>query len=139
DAARADLLLDTELARVAEPASTNGDARVFRLTRDSLQKAFTSGMALQDVDDWLIVRSGAGLSPAARLLAAPDAATAFQLERCLVLHAPTADAADGLMQLPATRALIRARLGPTALLVDDENVPALREQVALIGQTLAGP
>jgi hypothetical protein len=43
------------------------------------------------------------------------------------------------MQLPATRSLIRARLGPTALLVADEDVAALHEQVGLIGQTVTGP
>ena len=136
DAARADLLLDTELARIAEPAPVDGNSRVFRLTRESLQRVLKSGLSLQDVDGWLATRSGAGLSPAAKLLAAPDASTTFLLERCLVLHAPTPEAADGLLQLPATRDLIRARLGPTALLVADDDVPALRDQIGNLGQTL---
>jgi hypothetical protein len=139
DAGRADLLLDTELVRVAEPARPSGDARVFRLTRESLQKALKSGLSFQDIDDWLATRSGFGLSAAAKLLAAAEAATEFRLERNLVLYAPTAEAADGLTQLPATRDLIRARLGPTAMLVADDDVAALQEQIRQLSQVVEGP
>lgn len=141
DAARADLLLDSELGRVAEPANSNGDAgsRVYRLTRATLRRALENGWSLPDLDDWLTQRAGVRLSPAARLLAVPDASTSFQLERCLVLHAPTDALADGLMQWAGTRDLIRTRLGPTALLVAEEDVPRLREQMTVLQQALQAP
>jgi hypothetical protein len=45
--------------------------------------------------------------------------------------------ADGLMQWPQTRELIAERLGPTALVVAEENVERLRERLRDAGITLA--
>src|SRR5262249_12936755 len=117
EAQRADLLLDTELARIAEPANTNGDTatRTYRLTRASLRRALDSGFSITELNDWLLRRAGQPLSPAAQLLAAPDNSLDLRVERCLVLATPTPELADGLMQWQGTRDLIQRRLGPTAL------------------------
>jgi hypothetical protein len=135
DSGRSDLLLDTELARLAEPLDANGKERRFRLTRRSLARGLSSGWTVQDLDEWLILRAGQPLSPAARLLMTGDAGGQFMLRRCLVLFAPTAGVADGLMQLPQTRPLIRQRLGPLALLVDEGEVARLSEQLRELGQS----
>src|SRR5262249_35524930 len=127
DAGRADLLLETELTRVAEPVEQSPERRSYRLTRSSLLRAIASGWSLTDLDEWLTQRSGRSLSPAARLLAATEATLDFRVEPCLVLHAPTPDLADALMQWPATRELIKQRLGPTALAVAEADLPRLRE------------
>src|SRR5262245_39176233 len=46
DPGRADLLLETELARLAEPVKDSGERRIFRLTRASLQRALQGGWPL---------------------------------------------------------------------------------------------
>ena len=102
--------------------------------RQGSRGALAGGLSVPDLDEWLTQRAGQPLSPAARLLAAPEALATFRLMRCVILQAPAAALADGLMQWPGTRALIRERLGPTALLVDEENVPALREAITQLGQ-----
>jgi hypothetical protein len=138
EAGRADLLLDTELARVAEPANVNGDPtnRVYRLTRGSLRRALDNGWSLAQLDDWLLQRAGQVLSAAARLLALPNQGAEFHLERCLVVSTATPELADGLLQWAGTRDLIRERLGPTALLIAEEDVPRMKEQMAALQQRL---
>jgi hypothetical protein len=136
DPGRADLLLETEIARLAEPIEPDGDLRRFRLTRASLQRALQGGWPLSEIDEWLTQRAGQPLSPAARLLAMPDETLQFQVESCLVLFAPTELLADALLQWPATRDLIRTRVGPTALAVTSENLPRLREAIEGLKQRL---
>jgi hypothetical protein len=59
-----------------------------------------------------------------------------ELRRHLVLHVPTPDLADGLMQWPQTRALIEARMGPTALAVAEENASELQRKLQGLGMEL---
>jgi hypothetical protein len=59
-----------------------------------------------------------------------------ELKRLLILEVAGAELADGLMQWPATRALIDARVGPTALAVAEENVERLREQLRALGMAV---
>jgi hypothetical protein len=59
------------------------------------------------------------------------------LERLLVLHVSSPELADGLVQWPQTRALIADRLGPTALVVTEENVELLRERLRAAGIALS--
>jgi hypothetical protein len=54
----------------------------------------------------------------------------------LVLHVEVPELADGIVQWPPTRALVAERLGPTALSVAEEDLPALRERLAELGITL---
>src|SRR5262249_2693112 len=56
DVGRADLLLDTELARLAEPGNTNGDSasRTYRLTRVSLRRAVDAGWSIDAIDEWML-------------------------------------------------------------------------------------
>ncbi len=48
----------------------------------------------------------------------------------------TSELADGLLQWPGTRALIRERLGPTALVVAEEEVELLRQRLEELGVKL---
>jgi hypothetical protein len=135
DRSRSDLLLDLEIARVAEPlANASENQSAFQFTHASLQKALTNGLTLQSLEEWVKERSGRPLSAAAHLLALSEKHATFQLQRCIVLSAPTAKLADGLMQFPATRQLIRERLGPVSLLVAEESVSALRQQIEWLQQ-----
>jgi hypothetical protein len=134
DLARSDLLLETELPRFAEAVdrpSANG-RRQYRLTPASLAQAREAGWGVPVLEGWFQQRTGGELSPAARLLL-EGAGSSAELRRHLVLHVPSEETADGLMQWPATRALIEERLGPTALAVAEENAERLRQQLAALG------
>jgi hypothetical protein len=135
DVARSDLLLGIELQRFAEPLGSpevNGKHR-YRLTPASLTGSRESGLGVRELDDWFIQRAGQPLSAAARLLLNASQAPAPALRTQLVLHVATPELAEGLLQWPGTRALIRERLGPTALTIAEEDVPLLRERLGALG------
>jgi hypothetical protein len=135
DLTKSDLLLETELPRFAEPLprpSANG-RRQYRLTPASLAAAQDSGLSLPLMESWFVQRSGQPVPPAARLLLTGSQLPAPELRRHLVLHVADEEIADGLMQWPATRELIEARLGPTALAVAEGNAEKLRQQLRLLG------
>src|SRR5262249_37371553 len=122
DLARSDLLLETEVGRFAEPFQRSGVSgrQFYRLTPASVASARANGLGLQTLEGWFLQRTGQPLSAAARLLLVGGQVGPLELKRLLVLYAPTAEVADGLLQWPETRALIEARLGPTALVVSEE-------------------
>jgi hypothetical protein len=136
DAGRADLLLETELAQLTEPLEQSAEHRSYRLTREALLRAGDEGQSLANIEDWLMQRAGQLLSPAARLLAAPDQSVEFRVEPCLILHAPSVEMADALVQLPSTRLLVRERIGPTALVVLESDLPRLREAIESMKQRM---
>jgi hypothetical protein len=141
DLSRSDLLLETELQRFAEllprsgaaPARHGPATRQYRVTPASLTAGRSAGLSVRGLDDWFLQRTGQPLSPAVRLLLTASQMTPVELRRRLVLSVPSADLADGLQQWPETRALIEARLGPTALVVATEHVELLRQRLAAIG------
>jgi hypothetical protein len=138
DLARSDLLLETELARFAElvPGGDVNNRRRYRLTPSSIAAGREQGVNVSILENWFWQRSGQALTSAARLLlTGPDSPPA-QLRRQLILHVANEEIADGLEQWPATRGLIQERLGPTAILVLEENVPALEERLQTLGITL---
>ncbi len=139
DLARSDLLLETELPRFAERLdrpSANG-RRQYRLTPASLEAARAGGMQLPTLEIWFHQRTGQPAPPAARLLMAGAETPPCQFRRHLVLHVPNGETADGLMQWPETRDLIAARLGPTALAVEDEKAEELRRRLKEVGLSLS--
>ena len=83
-----------------------------------------------------IGKAGQPLSAAARLLLSGSQAPAPALAPQLVLRVATPELAEGLLQWPGTRALIRERLGPTALAIADENVELLRQRLEELGVKL---
>jgi hypothetical protein len=139
DLTRSDLILDTELPRFADalPGPASADRRQYRLTPASLRRGREAGVSLSGLETWFQQRTGQPLPAASRLLLVGGELPAPTLARCLVLHVPTPEVADGLMQWPATRELLQARLGPTALVVAEENLAALRESLGLLGITLS--
>jgi hypothetical protein len=138
DASRSDLLLESELAAVAESVDANPERRIYRLTRESLRRALESGQTLAGLDEWMTQRAGKPLSPAAKLLAAVDDSVELRLESCLVMHVPNVETADGLMQWADSRCFIQARLGPTALVVAEADVSKLRSAIEQIKQRFLG-
>jgi hypothetical protein len=135
DLARSDLLLETELQRFAEPldrSNVNG-RRQYRLTPASVAAGRESGLGLRALEEWFLQRSGQPLSAAARLLLLGDQVPPVELRRRLVLHAASADVADGIAQWPRTRALIQERLGPMALAVAEEDSEELKNRLQELG------
>jgi hypothetical protein len=139
DLARSDLLLETQLPRFAElvgGSSANG-RRQYHLTPASLKAGRSAGMTLTALETWFHQRVGQQLPPAVRLLMTAGQMEAPRLRHHLVLHVPTEELADGLMQWPQTRELIEERLGPTALVVAEENVPLLKQRLIDAGAPLS--
>jgi hypothetical protein len=135
DLSKSDLLLETEAPRFAEliPAASQNGRRQYRLTPESLAAAREGGWSLPMLEEWFRQRTGHPLPAAARLLMVAGQMDAPRLQKHLVLHVAAPEVADGLMQWPETRLLIEARLGPTALAVAHDNVPALRERLKALG------
>jgi hypothetical protein len=147
DLARSDLLLETEVRRFAEPVVGDpgpgwGDLahglRRYRLTPASITAGKKNGLNLLGLESWFLQRTGQPLSPAGRLLLTGAEQPALELRRLQILTVPAAEIADGLMQWPATKALIVERLGPTALVVSDENADALKARLLEVGITISG-
>jgi hypothetical protein len=139
DVSRSDLLLETELPRFAEPPKPGSDGRrIYRLTPASLASARAGGLTVPTLEAWFLQRTGLPVPPAARLLLGGAQGPPPRLERHLVLHVASEEIADGLMQWPETRALITERLGATALVIAETDVPALRERLREAGIELAG-
>jgi hypothetical protein len=139
DVARSDLLLETELPRFAEllsGATANGK-RQYRLTPASLAAGRAGGLLLSSLDGWCQQRAGQPLPAAARMLLIAGQLPPPQFERHLVLQVASPELADGLLQWPDTRSLILSRLGPTALIVSEENAPQLRAKLRAIGVALS--
>ncbi len=139
DLTRADLMLETEISRFAEPVETSGNhtRRLYRLTPASVASAREAGVLLATLEQWFFQRTGNAMSPAAQLLFNGSQWPAPALKRHLVLHLSAEESADGLMQWPETRSLIAERLGPTTLSVAEDNADRLRQRLAQIGIHLA--
>ena len=135
DVGKSDLLLETEVSRFAEavPQPSPNGRRFFRLTPSSLNTARTNGFDLPALESWFAQRSQQPLSPAARLLLGAGQTQPLSLKQHLVLHVADEMTADGLQQWPGTRALVEGRLGPTALLVLQENVDELKRRLGGLG------
>jgi hypothetical protein len=90
-------------------------------------------LPVADIDSWFTDRTGQPLSPAGRLLLLGPQTPPPTAARLIVVRFANAEQTDGAMQWPDTRALIAERLGPTAVVVDLENIEALRKVLADIG------
>lgn len=134
DTTQSDLLLEAEIGRIADPVpSESNSVRRLRVTPESLKRATAAGYGLTELDAWFTSRSGFPLSPAGRLVVQGPTLPAPSAEKLLVVQVASEAVADGLMQWPPTRVLIAERLGPVALVVDEEHLPEFRKVLAAIG------
>lgn len=133
DAGLADLLLDAEIGRVADPLPDEPTGpRRFRLTPESVRRAM-GGLSLEDLDAWFITRTGERMPAAGRLFALAAAMPASHVAKLTVLRLPNPDAVDGLFQWPTTRPLVADRLGPKAVAVEEDRLPTLLEVLRQLG------
>jgi hypothetical protein len=140
DAAQADLLLEAEIGRYADPLpAENPVVRRFRLSPQSLRRAAELGLSIADIDGWFYDRTGGPLSPAGRLFLLGGQLPPPAAARKLVVQFPTPEITDGVMQWPQTRVLVSERLGPTAVVVEEDAFEPLREVLGEIGMTILHP
>ncbi len=133
DAGQADILLEAEIVRLAEPVPANGNGpRQFRMSPATLRSAHARGMNLESLDNWFFTRTGLPLSPAGRLFLT-NATPSPSSKLCRVVQVPSVEFADGLVQWPSTGELIRERLGPMAVVVEDSDLPELRRLLGDLG------
>lgn len=137
DASQADLLLDAEITRIAEPVASNGSMqRQFRMSPSSLRAAHSRGMSLELLDRWLLTRTGAPLSPAGRLFLTFSITPPATAKNCRIVQFPSEELTDGLLQWPESAALIAERLGPKAVIVEESRLSALQGIFASLGLEL---
>ncbi len=137
DLARSDLLLETDLPRIAVPlGAAPGGKRQYLVTPASLTAARESGMTVAGLETWFAQRTGQPMPAAVRMLLTAAQLPPPRFKRQLVLHVAGVEIADGLLQWPETRGLIESRLGPTTLVVPEESVPLLRERLKAMGVTM---
>jgi hypothetical protein len=137
DAAQADLLLDAEITRYAEPLPPEAPGvRRFRLTPGSVRRAAEAGLSFADIDGWFVDRTGGPLPPAGRLFLLGGKLPPPTAARRLVVRFSSAELADGVVQWPETRRLVADRLGPTAVVVEEEALDPLRRALAEVGVML---
>ena len=144
DLARADLLVDAELAQFAEPspgteraAGQSGAAllRRFVITSESLQKGINRGMGPPWLSEWFERRAGRPIPAAVELLLLAKSARVPKLKaaKIVVLRAPTPQVLEGLRQLPATASFLGESLGPTSAVIPEDQVASLRNVLKELG------
>lgn len=138
DLEKSDLMLESELQRFADPvdAAERDNRRTFRITRESLERAFDQGWRFESFDQWFRLRTGAEAPPSTRLLLRALGGLTLQAGQMLVLRAESPLVADGLQQHPATKELFAERIGPSALLVDPNKYQQLGHALTQLGVEL---
>jgi hypothetical protein len=137
DTAQADLLMETEINRIAElRIEQSGSYRQFEVTPQKLCSAIANGWALADIETWFFNRTGLGMPASAKLFALATTAEAIGVQRRIVLQLPTEELTNGLMQWPVSGPLVSERLGPKRIAVDFDNLEPLREVMTGIGLDL---
>jgi Helicase conserved C-terminal domain len=127
DLARSDLLLETELLRFAETSTRSAapGKKHYKMTANSLRTARQQGMTWAVLEAWFEQRTGMPGSPAAKFLFGSTDVLPIEFRRQIVLHVAAVETADGLLQWPGTQTYLQGRLGPTALVVAENDVEPL--------------
>jgi hypothetical protein len=133
DLAAADLLLEAELPRFAEPLRGDGPERRYRITPMTARLARDQGLLVADLEQWSLNRAGEPLPASARLLLAGSEGITGELRRRFVLSLPSVAVTDGVCQWPQTAELLEERLGPRAVAVETDRLDELLKQLADVG------
>ncbi len=144
DPARADLLVDAELAQFADPVpvperssghSGTSQPRRFLITGESLQRGTSRGISPPRLSEWFERRSGRPIPASVQLLllAQSSRVPTLKAARIVVLTLPTPELLEGLRQLPVTRALLGESLGPTSVAVPQNQIVPLQSVLKELG------
>jgi hypothetical protein len=134
DVSRSDLLLESEIARFADPIEpAEGVRQRFRITRDSLRRAAERGIGSEWLEEWFKRRMGGSLPASVTAMLQLAAGSPTSLRTLVVLEVSDDAVIDGLQQHPRTAGLFLARLGPRALAVSLERVDEVTAALAELG------
>jgi hypothetical protein len=135
DLARSDLLLETELLRFAETSTRSAPPgkKHYKMTATSLRTARQGGMTWAVLEAWFEQRTGMPGSPAAKFLFGATDVLPLEFRRQIVLHVAAVETADGLLQWPGTQTYLQGRLGPTALVVAENDVEPFAQVLRDLG------
>jgi Helicase conserved C-terminal domain len=148
DPARADLLVDAELERFADPVESpeaaraqspsGGAARTFVITSESIRRALGRGVSPLQLTEWFAKRTGAEIPAAVQLLLAATTTRVPPLRaaRMVVLNLPNVVLLDGLLEHPSTGPLLGERLGPTSVAIPETSQAALQKALKQLGISL---
>ncbi len=142
--ARADLLVDAELERFADPAASpepvrgqrpSAAQRSFVISAASIRRALERGLTPHQLAEWFAKRTGGEIPPAVGLLLAATTTRVPTLAagRIFVLNVPSVVLLDGLLQHPATSPHFGNRLGPTSVAIPDDQVAPLQKVLKDLG------
>lgn len=135
DLAAADLLLEAELPRFAEPIRGDGPERRYRISPTTARAAREQGLLVADMEQWSLNRAGEPLPASARLLFS-DGERPAELRRRYVLTLHSEAITDGVCQWPPTAELLGDRLGPRAVAVAADHLDELVKRMAEVGVAL---
>lgn len=139
DPTQSDLLLEAELARLAEPLPRDSPGmRRFALTPASLHRLREHGWTITELEQWAFDRSEAPLSSSARLLFVGSGGIPGIYRKRLVVTLPSEIVADGIEQWPAVAGLVEERFGPTTIAIAEADLPMLIERLRNVGIELRG-
>jgi hypothetical protein len=144
DPARADLLVDAELAQFTDPVpvpernsghSGTSLPRRFLITGESLQRGISRGITAARLGEWFERRSGKPIPASVQLLLLAQSSRVPTLKAAtiVVLTLPTPEVLEGLRQLPMTRSLLGDSLGPTSVAIPQHQVAPLQSVLKELG------
>jgi hypothetical protein len=134
DVSRSDLLLESEIARFADPLEpAEGMRQRFQITRDSLRRANERGIGSEWLEEWFKRRMGGLLPASVAAMLQLAAGSPVTLRTIVVLEVSDETAVDGLLQHPATAKLFLARLGPRALAVATDRIDEVTAALESLG------
>lgn len=139
DLDKSDLLLESELLRFAQPldfSDANG-RKLFRVTRETLERAFEFGWRIDSAEQWYLQRTGAPAPASVRLLLRALGGLRLDADVLIVVTVESPLVADGLLQHPRTADLISRRIGPCSLVVEEARMPELHRALEELGVELA--
>ena len=144
DPARADLLVDAELAHFADPLASPESShavstgRRFQISGASLQRGLIGRMDTPHLKEWFLRRTGAEIPPSVQLLLSARSSRAARIKaaRMVVLTLQSPELLDGLRQHPATSAFLGERLGPKSVAIPEGQVVGLQNVLKELGITL---
>jgi hypothetical protein len=136
-----DLMLESEIRRFSDLASSadKQGSYHFRVSRDSIERAFEQGLRGEFIDQWFRRRTGQDPPESVRLLLRAVTGLSLSARQIVVVSAESPLVADGLMQHPLTAGLFVERLGPCALSIAPEKMDQLRDALAELGISLNLP
>jgi hypothetical protein len=133
DPGMADLLLDTELARISTPDLHDNTARKVKFDPTKIRTVMGKSSAKDEWDEWFISRTGHAMPSTVALFSTAQQLTPMTSSEEIVVRFPNEESCSGAMTWPVTAGLIRERIGPSTVIVNRDSVDQLQSELRQIG------